>query len=311
MNKLPDTILVTGAGGVLGRELVERLIKREKCHIIALELTKKNLPIDFFYNDRTECYDNQEWKEGRLPWNTIDVIVHCAFARSSNGRLLAESLEFTKELFSQAVENNVSAIINISSQSVYGRSQPPLWTEKTPVSPEPPDTFYALAKYASELLALSICNTSNSKTTVTNLRLASLSGRGMEERLTSKFVKSALEGRPIKLIGGQQTMAYMDVRDAAEGIIALMSTDTSKWKDVYNFGNQFRHSIKEITETVARISKRYTNNPVKVEIEEKDVHLDMGMDSTLFYTDTNWVPEHDLESMIDWIFSYYTKKKKD
>ena len=47
MNKLPDTILVTGAGGVLGRELVERLIKREKCHIIALELTKKNLPIDF------------------------------------------------------------------------------------------------------------------------------------------------------------------------------------------------------------------------------------------------------------------------
>lgn len=311
MNKLPDTILITGAGGVLGRELVEQLIKKEKCHIITLEITKENFPLDFFHNDRIECYDNRDWKDGRLPWDKIDVVVHSAFARSSNGRLLAASLEFTKELFTQAVENNVSSIINISSQSVYGRSQPPLWTEKTPVSPEPPDTLYALAKYASELLALSICNTRNSKTAVTNLRLASLSGRGMDERLTSRFVKSALEGKPIKLIGGKQTMAYMDVRDAADGIIALMSTDTSKWKNVYNFGNQFRHSIKEIAETVARISKKYTTNPVKIEIEYKDVHLDTGMDSTLFYTDANWTPKHDLESMIDWIFSHYTKKDED
>jgi nucleoside-diphosphate-sugar epimerase len=83
------------------------------------------LPADFFHNDRIECYDNQEWREGKLPWNKIDMIVHCAFARSSNGRLLAESLEFTKALFSEAVENRVSAIINISSQSVYGRSQSP------------------------------------------------------------------------------------------------------------------------------------------------------------------------------------------
>ena len=145
--------------------------------------------------------------------------------------MLAESLEFTKALF-QAVKIAFS-YINISSQSVYGRSQPPLWTEKTPVSPEPPDTLYALAKYASELLALSICNTRNSKTAVTNLRLASLSGRGMDERLTSRFVKSALEGKPIKLIGGKQTMAY-GCSGAADGIIALMSADTSKWKNVYN-----------------------------------------------------------------------------
>ena len=77
----------------------------------------------------------------------------------------------------------------------------------------------------------------------------------MDERLTSRFVKSALEDEPIKLIGGQQTMAYMDVRDAADGIIALMSTDTSKWKDVYNFGNQFRYTIKEIAEIVAKVQE--------------------------------------------------------
>ncbi len=65
MNKLPDTILITGAGGVLGRELVEQLIKKEKCHIITLELTKENFPLDFFHNDRIECYDNRDWKDGR------------------------------------------------------------------------------------------------------------------------------------------------------------------------------------------------------------------------------------------------------
>lgn len=298
------TILITGAGGVLGSELVQQLISRGEHQIVALDLTKDKLSAEIFCNDLIECYDNQEWKQGRLPWDKIDGVVHCAFARSSEGRLLAESLNFTKELFSEAVDNRVSFIINISSQSVYGRSQTPLWTEETPVSPEPPDTFYALAKYASELLTLSICNAKGSKTVATNLRLASLSGRGMDERLTARFVKSALTGEAIKLIGGGQTMAFMDVRDAAAGIIALIDTDTPLWKDVYNFGNQWCHSIREIAETVAYLSKQYTENSVEIEIEEKDIQLDTGMDSSLFYRDTNWIPKHDLKSMIRWLFNH-------
>ena len=29
MKKFPDTILITGAGGVLGRELIDQLLKKE------------------------------------------------------------------------------------------------------------------------------------------------------------------------------------------------------------------------------------------------------------------------------------------
>ena len=74
----------------------------------------------------------------------------------------------------------------------------------------------------------------------------------MDERLVTRFVKAALTDEPIKLVGGNQVMAYMDVRDAAEGIIALMQTDTSVWKDVYNLGVPWRYTIREIAEIVKR-----------------------------------------------------------
>ena len=62
-------------------------------------------------------------------------------------------------------------------------------------------------------------------------------------------------------------MAYMDV-EMADGIIAPRPL-IRLWKDVYNFGNQFRYTIKEIAEIVAEVSKKYTDNPVKIEIEKR------------------------------------------
>ena len=301
MNGKNNYILITGAGGVLGSELIRQLIKNGEYQILALDIDKKVFPESLADHDLIELYDSKEWVENKLPWNKINSVIHCAFARSSNGRLLSESLDFTKELLSQVVKNRVDTFVNISSQSVYGRSQSPLWTEKTPVSPEPPDTFYALTKYASELLTTSICNSGESKTIGTNLRLASLIGRGMDERLVTRFVKAALTDEPIKLVGGNQVMAYMDVRDAAEGIIALMQTDTSVWKDVYNFGVPWRYTIREIAEIVKKIGKTY-GKEVQIEIEEKDVSLDTGMDTSLFYRDTGWRPKYDISMTIDYLF---------
>jgi len=302
-----ESVLVTGAGGFLGGKLIKQLSLTTNYQIFVLTSNKEKVLARFSDVEQLSCFDIEEWKSGKLPWEKIGTLIHCAFARASSGQELAESLYFTNELFKEAVENKVPAIINISSRSVYGQSHKPLWDEITPVAP---DSIYGFAKYSSELLTNNIRLISKSQTKTTNLRLASLSGgkEGLKLEVISKFVNHALKGEPIKIIGGTQAFSYLDVRDAAAGIIALLSVNPKEWREVYNLGSNQRCTIIEIANLVTEAAKRYTANPVKIEIEEKDIPLDVGMDSSLFYKDANWMPQYDMKATIESLFQYLISK---
>ncbi len=302
---MQKTILVTGAGGFLGNEILNQLLNEHSYDIIALDLKKENIKSCFRELNKLSCYSIDEWERNEVTLKHIDILIHAAFSRSYDGEKLAGSLDFTRSLFSKAAQANVNGIINISSQSVYGPPYKPLWTEKTPVTA---NSLYALAKYSTELIANATCNAPGIKTHSTNIRLASLIGPGLEERLVNKFVKNALSGNPINIVGGKQIFSFMDVRDAASGIISLVFTETSKWKNVYNLGNNSRNSLLEIAEIVQKTAAKYINKPVEIIKEDKDVQLHSGMDSSLLYQTTGWNPKYDLVGMVENLFNFYLNK---
>ncbi len=294
-------IMITGAGGFLGNELLNQLSKDPKYKIIALTSKEDKIYRRFSNNKSITCYNLYDINNKSIPWSDIDMIIHCAFARSYEGHSLANSLDFTTSLLLKAKNEGVKGFINISSQSVYGGHSNPLWRESLQVSP---DSTYAMAKYATEIIIKIICEDSQMK--YTNLRLSSLVGPELDVRLVSKFVNNAINSKPIQIIGGKQILSFMHVKDAAEGLFALINIEKSIWKNTYNFGSTNRHTILEIAEIVKRIAPEYTSNPVSIEIEEKDVHIDSGMDSSLFYNDTGWKPKYDMDAIVRSLFEYFT-----
>lgn len=302
---MQKTILVTGAGGFLGSEIINQLLNEYSCDVVALDLKKENIKPCLLKFKKLKCYSIDEWENNEISLKSIDILIHCAFSRSYNGEKLAESLNFTRALFFKAAQANVKLVINISSQSVYGPPYKPLWSEKTPVAP---NSLYAMAKYSSELIANAICNDSSTKTNSASLRLSSLIGPGLEERLVNKFVKNALSGDPINIVGGEQTFSFMDVRDAASAIISLLFVESSNWQNVYNLGNNSRNSLLEIAEIVQKTATKYINKPVVVIKEDKDVQLCSGMDSSLFHQAAGWKPKYNLIGMVENLFNFYLNK---
>lgn len=296
------TVLISGAGGFLGRELLRALSRHKNVRIIAITSNPGKIIEWFPFMENLECFSTKDWENGKASFDKVDILIHCAFARENNTRLLAESLKFTRDLFEDAAEKGVAGIINISSQSVYGRNKNVPWVEGS--NPDV-DSEYALAKFSSELLTQATSKSQGIYST--NLRLSSLIGPGLDIRFMSKFVKNALDSEPIRILGGNQVFSFMDVRDAADGISSLLAIEPYQWKSIYNLGTHWRYTIVEIADMVKSIAKEYTSNPVIIKIEQGGDGRNSGMDCSLFFEQTDWNPKYNLETMVRTLFGYYSR----
>jgi len=304
------TVFITGACGYLGRSLIHKLLNDDEFEISAFG-TDKEKTKSLFGEKVHAIYDNDDLKKGEVQFGNIDILLHLGFSRPHNGyRKIAESLQFTHELFTRAASHQIPAIINISSQSVYGLETPPLWTEKTPIAPSLP---YAQAKYSTELLLNSLKKI-NQQLHYSSIRLSALAGGAqglIENDFLSKIVRQAIGAESIKIIGGAQQMERFDVRDASDALLSMLRSDTSTWKPVYNLGPNKVYSLLELSKKVTDIvSKNSKGRLSEIIVDKKNIDMKFGMDSSLFYTDMNWSPQYDIHDTIDSLAKYFLYEKK-
>jgi nucleoside-diphosphate-sugar epimerase len=196
-----------------------------------------------------------DFYNGNLKLGQIDFLIHCAFARPHRSyEEIADSLRFTNQLFSYSIQNQIPAIINISSQSVYGTKHNSNWTENDKPMPE---TSYAQAKYSSELLIDNI-RLINKHENGTSIRLPALNGAAnhvYKDEFLIKLIKKVIYSEIIEVYDGTQRIDLLDVRDAADGIAVLLMKDYREWGKVYNLSTGKTHSLNEIIELVCFIEK--------------------------------------------------------
>ncbi|MBR3772256.1 MAG: NAD(P)-dependent oxidoreductase [Clostridium sp.] len=287
-------VVITGAGGFLGKNLVERFLQQENLYVIAV--TSQPEKFGEYSSEKRLMVVKPE--ERLIPWEQVEVLIHAAFPGRCNSLMLGKGMQYHANILKEAVEGGVHAIVNISSQSVYSAIRKVPATEQDAVEPK---GDYAVGKYASELVTNSICN----RIPYTNIRLGSLAGPGLDVRIVNQFVKQVLDGKDLYVKGGKQQFEIMDVRDAADGLFKLAMSNPVNWKKVYNLGNGKRYSLYELAQCVVSTINEDRNLCSKVFLDETDDWQNSALDSELFYTDFNWQPTYMMEDTIREIADSY------
>lgn len=291
-----ENVIITGSSGLVATELICALLRDGQYKIYAVTTNPDKLKQRYKKHDNIVCCRLSELEDNAIG-KSFTVLINCAFARSKNGADIVTSLDFLHNLINIVKKIDLKTFINISSQSVYRQKEKPLWTEKTPVDP---DYLYAMGKYASEVIVKS--NLAGTGINFTNIRLASVCENA---RFLNVFVKNAIEGFPIKVIGGNQICSFIDVRDVRDALIAMIEkVNNVNLADTYNLGTGKTRTILELAKDVKRIYEKEYDKEVIIELEDAKISLEIGMDNTLFCRTFDWQPKLNYDAMILSLIEY-------
>lgn len=290
-------IVITGAGGLVATELVFKLLRESDCKLFLLSTHKEKIQHRYQNCGYVKCFTLEEFSDYSKGMDlSFDICIHTAFARTSDGIELVESISYQRKLITLLKQIGVKHFVNISSQSVYGKRTAPLWKEDDPLDP---DYLYAFGKYTSEVVTELMLEGSDMK--YVNIRLCSVCENARFVRI---FVQNAIDGKSIHLKAPDQHCSFVDVRDVASGLYALIEkTDDVEWNRVYNLGSNRVNSIEEIALKVKHIGEsEYGLTDVVITSQESDNHIRIGMDSSALMAALNWHPLYTLDDMIRAVF---------
>jgi len=257
-------ILVTGAAGFIGSELVHQLIDGN-AKVIAVDNLingkKENLvdipedKFDFIIDDiRNINLMKKLLKE-------VDIVFHlaCLGVRHSihspfeNHEVNATA---TLNLLLLSKELGVKKFVYVSSSEVYGTARYVPMTEEHPTYPM---TVYGSSKLAGECYTRAFYETYKYPTLV--IRPFNTYGprchhEGDSGEVIPKFLLRSLCNRPMIIFGdGTQTRDFTYVSDTARGIIMSGLSDKTTGQTI-NLGNGKEISINDLAEEVKKVTEK-------------------------------------------------------
>ncbi len=304
-------IMVTGASGMLAQEIIHKLDDGNTM-IYAVSADKNSINTTSL-SSNVICFNNTDIETDMYEWNDIYAIINCAFTRINENIQVIKSIDLGIKIFNFAKKYHVKRVLNISSRSIY--IEPEEGTLNTENSSIGGGGCIGLGKYFSETAAQLVLENTNVK--YTNLRLASINEVKVEKSMVrpmNVFVKKVINHENITIVGGKQVMSYIDLRDAAEGVISVLRIPDDIIKPVYNIGTGWK-----CTDTLLNIAQKVINigcdefgyQKVEIEITPKDVNMHAGMDSTLLKKDSGWEAKYSLEDMIRELYKMYILKGQE
>jgi UDP-glucose 4-epimerase len=322
------TMLVTGGAGYIGSHVVRELLRRGHNPIVFDNLQTGHRKVTknahFVEGDLSDQKKLQETFQSY----PIDAVMH--FAADC---LVGESVQNPVKYFNNNVKNSlklieiieefkVKKIVFSSSAAVYGEPGKIPISEKHPCAPTNP---YGETKWIFEKVLQAFHDAG--KLNYISLRYFNAAGadpegelgedHSPETHLIPLVIKAALDGISVPVFGtdyntpdGTCIRDYIHVTDLALAhILALRKLEQEQINSIYNLGNGNGYSVREVIETVKKVTgrkiaavdlPRRPGDPARLVASSEKIREELG-----------WTPKYpDLETIVETAYQWHKKHPK-
>lgn len=215
-------ILITGAGGLIGRALITELKEAGETEVIVSDLTSANLPTDYpFHKLDVTGADAEESIAALQP----DVVVHLASIVTpapGMGRQMAHAVDVqgTRNVLDSCLKHRVRRLIVTSSGAAYGyhADNPVPLRESDPCRGNPEFPYADHKRQVEDMLAEA--RHSHPALEQVILRVGTVLGERSENQITALFHKPRL----LAISGSGSPFCFIWTRDLAR-ILLRAATD--------------------------------------------------------------------------------------
>ena len=230
-------ILVTGATGFVGSELVRQLLamgksvkalKRETS--VIPDILKNQSDIDWVTADVLDYFSLENAFEG------VEYVYHCAalisFNRADKKQMMRINAEGTAQIVNLCLAKNIKKLVYVSSVAAVGEPKGTLEsTEKDHWEFNGTQSAYSISKYASEMEVFRGIAEGLSAVIVNPSVIIGVNAGKAGSGALFSMVKKGLSYYPTGMLG------LIDVVDVAKSMITLMDTEKSDQRYILNAEN--------------------------------------------------------------------------
>ncbi len=258
-------VIVTGAAGLIGSHLVDKLL--EKNHeVIAID----NLSFGDAKNCSIPLVNIDLTIPGRLSeYSGVDVICHLAAYKKApkNSINSSDVMKVNFKMMDNILDycsKTSTKLLFTSTSDIYGNSD--AFLEDEPITIGPPNIerySYALSKLHDEQLVLNMVNEGSLHATIARIFgcASPRSNKGWSGGHIPLFIDKALKNEDITIHGdGSQTRSISHAKDIVEGLNSMVNHIKDLNGEIYNLGTDEEMSVK----TAAEIILQLTNSKSKI-----------------------------------------------
>jgi nucleoside-diphosphate-sugar epimerase len=279
-------ILITGANGFIGSNLVKCLLKkqheifaisRNDYNLKSLDILIKKLDIE---NIKSITQDIIDFKP--------NVVIHCAWDGGNkfsdvNGIVQVNNINWSFQLLEIVSKINIEHYICIGSASEYGNTDEII--DET--FSENPINLYGISKFSFKVLSEHFCKINNIKWSW--IRPFYTYGlNDVKTRLIPKIINKCISDVDIELDSCSSVVDYLYIEDFVKGIETIVD---SKLEGIYNICSGNQYLIKDIIRYIQDI----TNSNSIITFNEKLNRIQYPTricgDNKKLLNNSNWKPE--------------------
>jgi len=313
MNFKNKKVIVTGGAGVIGRELIQKLIEKKaiiRCFDIRPKPKMFDEEIEYFQKDL--CFLN--------PIEFLSFEPQIIFHLSATFERTEEDINFwelnylNNILLSHKVIDiakqckNLEKFIFASSYLIY---DPTLYLTEEPMN-KPfklkeedrlnPRNLTGVSKLYTEKELEYLNNFREHSFTKISARIFRVYGKGSRD-VISRWIRRGLKGEILEVFFKKNSFDYIFAEEVAEGLLKL--AENNKAQGIVNLGSGESRKIEEVLEI---IKKQIPSLKIK-EVNKRDFFEASCADISRLRELTNWAPRIVLKQGIKTIIDYETKEK--